>query len=60
MIQVVDISIHELLLKFLFTETSPNPQPKFITDPISIPFLTKLVLGGTTISPMVGITTLNS
>jgi hypothetical protein len=45
---IVYVSSLELLFKVL-----PNPRPKFIADPISIPLLTKFVLGATTISTLV-------
>jgi hypothetical protein len=50
-IQVVDIGIPKLLFKFFLIETPPNPRPKFVAHPINIPFMTKFVLGATTISP---------
>jgi hypothetical protein len=50
---IIDISIPELLLKFLPVKTPPGPQPKLVIDPISIPFLTKFVVGATTIFTLV-------
>ncbi len=50
----------QTLFKSLPAKTLFNPQPKFNTDPINIPPLTKFVLSATTISIlMVGITTLS-
>jgi hypothetical protein len=50
---IVDISIPELLFKFFHVETPPYPQPKLVIDLISIPLLTKFVVGATTISTLV-------
>jgi hypothetical protein len=53
---IIDINILELLLKFLPVETPLGPQPKLVIDPVSIPFLTKFVVGATTIfTLMIGI-----
>ncbi len=50
---IVVVSSQEFLLKFLPIETPLNPQPKFTIDPISIPPLTKFVLGATIVSNLV-------
>ncbi len=57
---MITVGSPELLFKFLPFETPPDPQPKFVANPISIPPLTKFVLNATIISTLVvGITTLN-
>jgi hypothetical protein len=47
----------KLLLKFCFAENLPNPRPKFVANPITIPFLITSVLGATTISTHVVVMT---
>jgi len=57
---MITIGSLKLLLKFLPSETLPDPCPKFVINPISIPPLIKNLLGATTISTLVvGITTLS-
>jgi small-conductance mechanosensitive channel len=56
---VVAIDSVKFRLKFLHTKTPPNPLPKFVADPISIPPLTTFVLGATTVfTPVVIMMTL--
>jgi hypothetical protein len=54
------VGIPKFLLKFLPIKTSPNPQPKFATNPINTPLLTTFVLGAIIVyTPMVGMTTIS-
>ncbi len=56
---IISIGSPELLLKFLPIKTPFDPWPKFATNPISSPPLTKFVLGTIVSFPIVGITTLS-
>ncbi len=51
---IVVVGSVKLRLKFLITETPPNPLPNFATNAINISLLTTFMLGATTVpTPMV-------